>query len=277
MLQASFAFLFGIAMVALAFVWPDRWPADNGPIYFETRLHLTELIKEPFNAASAGLFVFIVGNLWLKIRRAWRQHKFVAVALPILLVGGIGGTIYHALRMSQVFLVMDWLPIVILTLSASVYFFYQILPRWWFVPLLTIPMLGLTPLLFYLVQTGVLRIPVGAAVSINYGMVGVWVVTPIVLYLRKRNWANVGWLLASVGCLLAALFFRYADLAFEPPLVPVGTHFLWHIFGAASTYLIIELVIRLKPESHPVPPLFKYGKSRLQPIGTAHEIQQRPS
>jgi len=95
---------------------------DRGPIYTETLLHQAldpqGWLVEPYNAATAVLFVF-VALYWLL--KAGRQPFFLYASL-VLAVGGIGGTLYHATRTHVVFLILDVVPILILAISAVFWF-----------------------------------------------------------------------------------------------------------------------------------------------------------
>src|SRR3954471_21330001 len=77
---------------------------DHGPLYTETPAELKAgapypgTIAEPWNAATAFLFVLIVVYWVARLRGRLKRHSFLAVALPLLFVGGVGGTLYHGLR-----------------------------------------------------------------------------------------------------------------------------------------------------------------------------------
>jgi hypothetical protein len=60
--------------------------SDGGPIYFETNPE--HYIAEPWNGASALIFIFIALYWGFKIRGKFRSHPFLAIAVPILLIGG---------------------------------------------------------------------------------------------------------------------------------------------------------------------------------------------
>ncbi|MFW5658952.1 MAG: hypothetical protein ACOCZ8_03105, partial [Bacteroidota bacterium] len=76
------------------------------------------------------------------------------------------------------------------------------------------------------------------------------VALPILLYLRKRDWIHTRLFLLAVLSFAAAWGFRMLDSAEGMP--SPGTHWLWHLFGAIATLLVIELVYKLKPETHGV-------------------------
>lgn len=104
-------------------------PLDGGPSYAETRAW--GLVVEPFNAASALLYV-VVGGYWCV--RLWRRrpsHWLLPLSVPILTLGGVGGTLYHAFRNWRGFLIMDYAAIAILAVAASGTFAQRLLGAWW--------------------------------------------------------------------------------------------------------------------------------------------------
>ena len=223
---------------------------DGGPIYAET--DFSQTIVEPFNAVSAFLFLIVVVYFAQRFSRRgnWREHRFVAASLPFLAIGGLGGTLYHAFRMSKAFLLMDWLPIAILTLAAGIYFLsFLVKPRWWALVIVLGIMAG-QMLFFKLVASGTLPINRHMAINTNYAVMAIAVALPILLYLRKRDWVHTRLFVLAVLSFAGAWVFRMLDSAEGMP--SPGTHWLWHLFGAVATLLVIELVYKLKPEQNGV-------------------------
>lgn len=217
---------------------------DGGPIYQET--DFTRTIVEPMNALSAALFILIVLYFARKVYRdGWQKHKFLTYTVPLLAIGGIGGTIYHAFRVSQVFLVMDYMPIILLTLAASIYFWTRVTRRWWYSLFIIVPLMSLPPVLFWSIQNGHLNIPRNVAINMNYATLGVIVVTPLFIYLYQRNWKYWQLMAAALISFALAIFFRAMD---KEGLLSFGTHWLWHVFGAVATALVFELVYRWRPQ-----------------------------
>ena len=91
-------------------------PPDFGPIYAET--DLTRFPVEPWNVASNLIFLIIIFLFARRTRLNYRRYPLVVLALPILAVGFTGGTIFHATRSNRLWLMMDYLPIMILCLLA---------------------------------------------------------------------------------------------------------------------------------------------------------------
>ncbi len=208
---------------------------DGGQAYTET--DLTQVIAEPWNGASAAFFLVIVIYWGLKLRGKYRQHLFMSICIPILLIGGIGGTIYHAFRWHQVFLVMDWLPIMILCLAASVYFFIKVFDNWVPAVLLVVGVLASQVLLF---QTQIL--PIQLAININYTVMALLILVPTALLLWKTQFYAGRW----VGIALASFVIAITCRALDPlALLPMGTHFLWHTFGALACHAMFQYVYEI--------------------------------
>jgi hypothetical protein len=67
------------------------------------------------------------------------------------------------------------------------------------------------------------------------------VLTPVGLVLVRTRFRHAGWVVAGVISFAIAWFFRLVDR--DPFLVtelPMGSHWLWHTFGAITTALIVE-------------------------------------
>lgn len=96
---------------------------DGGPIYSES--NFTHIFPEPYNTVTSCLFT-VLSIFWLlKLRKDYRKHIFLSVCTLILFIGSLGGSLYHGLRKYPVFLVMDYMPIMILCFMAGFYFLYR--------------------------------------------------------------------------------------------------------------------------------------------------------
>ncbi len=205
---------------------------DGGGRYTET--DLSRLIVEPWNGASAFLFLLIVGYWAYRLRGQYREHIFLSVALPVLAIGGIGGTVYHAFRLHQVFLVMDWLPIMILCLAASVYFFIKSLGSWVHAAWIVGGAFVLQGLMFRYQW-----LPMQLAINVNYTLMALLILVPTGLMLWQTQFRAGRW----VGYALASFALAITCRALDPEaLLPMGTHFLWHVFGAAACHCMFQYV-----------------------------------
>lgn len=207
---------------------------DGGLWYSET--NPANLIVEPFNAASALLFIGIA--LWwlFQLRGKFLERTFLYIAAVILLIGAVGGSIYHAFRYSAVFIYMDWLPILILCLMASTYFLFHVLKNIWWSLFIIIGIIS--------IQIGVWNFGNNNGhqnININYALMAITVLVPIFLFLRKKKFQNGYLVVGAFSAFLCALLFRIVDY---DKWLSMGTHFLWHLFGAAACHLLFLFVYR---------------------------------
>jgi hypothetical protein len=206
---------------------------DGAQAYTET--NPDRLIVEPFNFATSALFIVIAIYWFMKIRRVLPHHRFLCFMLIMLLTGGIGGTVYHGFRWHRIFLMMDWMPILIITISASVYFFIKVSGRWW----LPVALVAVC----FLFQAWLFNsnISIQTAININYAMMAAIVLLPVFIFLYKTDFRNVHLVAGAILSFGIALFFRWFD-KFSP--IDTGTHFLWHIFGLLAVHLMISYLYR---------------------------------
>ncbi|MCF8255289.1 MAG: hypothetical protein K9H61_09070 [Bacteroidia bacterium] len=199
---------------------------DGGPHYSETDFSL--FIVEPYNTLTAFIFV-VLGLYWVvRLSDQTKTHTFLFWMSVLLLTGAVGGTIYHGFRKWPFFLAMDWMPIMLIILFTVYYCLYQVLGN----HLKVIPaFLGFIGLQYLGRKFG----PEGhnLSISVNYILMAIMVLIPIFLYSVKTNYKEVKWVVIALFCFVVAIGFRMAD---HSELLPMGTHFLWHVFGAAATH-----------------------------------------
>lgn len=210
-------------------------PVDGGGLYSET--DLTRFIAEPFNALSAFIFILIAAYWILELKGSYRQHTFLWLCSLILAVGAVGGTLYHAFRISRIFLLMDWMPIMILCCLAAFYFLWRVLKSWWKALLVFIFWFVLQAGLFYILGTRN-RL---AAININYAMMALLVLIPLLLFLIRHQFRNAVYVFTALLMFILALFFRIYD---DAHWLPMGTHFLWHCFGAMACHLVFLFIYK---------------------------------
>ncbi len=216
---------------------------DGGPIYVETNLE--HLIAEPFNAVSAALFLGIVAYWFYRIRGQYSRHLFLTITLPVLLMGGVGGTLYHAFRVSQVFLVMDWLPIFLITIAASAYYLFRVLYKWRYVFMVIGGTLLLELINFSIFENRVYS--PHTATNVSYAIVGVVILASVGLLLHRMRYQHGRYVLYALVSFAMALLFRTID---PLAITPVGTHFLWHVFGAVACHFMLYYTFCLNEGAH---------------------------
>jgi hypothetical protein len=221
---------------------------DLGPRYTETPADPyapdAPPIAEPWNAATALLFVVIVIVWGWRLRGRYRDYPFLCSCLPILLAGGIGGTLYHSLRTSFVFLLFDVVPIFLLALAGAVFLAVRLSRRraWIYIT---------GAVIVYFVFNGAFRLmpsqSVKWAVNISYASLALLILAPMALVLIRTRFRHGAWVVAGLTSFVIAWFFRLWDES-AGPYLSMGSHWVWHTFGAISTALIIEYFYRVESE-----------------------------
>ena len=213
---------------------PAGSPGDFGPIYAET--DMSRFPVEPWNTFSNLAFLVLAAYWFLKIRKDWRNHGLLALSLPVLLLGFIGGSLYHATRSHSLWLLMDYLPIMILILTAAIFMWREVLGSLWLTFLVTMSL----PTAYRLV-TIFIEIPEGVFVSIGYAVLALSVCLPACVHCALRNRNGAKWLVLSALSFVLAILFRQYDMALAKSwLLPQGGHFLWHLFGAGSAFSLMQ-------------------------------------
>jgi hypothetical protein len=210
--------------------WFDQTLQDGGPMYFET--NPDHFIVEPWNAVSS-LFIVIPAIIWLiRIQKNYKKHAFIVYCIVLMIMGGTGSTIYHALRASKFFLVMDVLPTAVLSLSLGIYFWLKLIKNWWLVILLLIVSIVPRFLIFR-------NLPSHTAINIYYVFTGVFIGLPLILILFKTSSSSFRLVALTIALFTLALIFRETD-TYPIALLPMGTHFLWHVFSGFGAYFILD-------------------------------------
>ena len=213
-------------------------PFDSGPIYKETLMG--RLPVEPWNTASNLFFLALVLFWTYRVYKNYQQHRFIGFMLPVLFIGWIGGTVYHATRSHEAWLLMDWVPILLLSVAVSIYYsIKQRIPRKKTITLSILPII-LAFGLRHLAINDIMSRNIGSLIS--YSMMAFIILFPIFRYLSKTKWHNAKWVIAAMSSFILAISFRSIDLLVDLDFLPMGTHWLWHSFGALSATLLITFI-----------------------------------
>jgi hemolysin III len=208
----------------------ERWH-DGGPVYAES--DFSHFIVEPWNCVTAFMFLGIVLYWFVKLRSKLLSMPFMLFALTMLFIGGVGGGLYHGLRTSNWFLLMDFMPIVILVFSTGVLFLNRLYGKPWLT-------WGIILLLFALHQIIWLWIGPGPwMVNIGYMFLAAVVIVPSILWAKRTRFFAIKTLGMAVVFFSIALTFRILDKYY---LLPMGTHFLWHTFGAFASSAMVNYI-----------------------------------
>ena len=209
---------------------------DGGGLYAETNLH--NFIAEPWNALSS-LFFLIPAIYWLwKIKGNVKDNLFIAWCVPLLILGGTGSTLFHAFRSSYFLMQLDVLPIVVLTLSVGAFLWHKLVKKWY----ITFTIIALSFTLRKLASASGLFPGQGA--NISYAISGITIFLPALIILFRTQFYKWFSISSAVILFAAGLFFRAADWWFID-MLPIGTHFLWHISTAAGAYFLADYLYHL--------------------------------
>ncbi|MCO6149138.1 hypothetical protein [Flavobacterium sp. NRK1] len=218
-------------------------PPDGGMLYTETNMQ--HLFPEPLNAITSVFFIAIALYWSFKLRGKYKHHAFLSVAVCMLYIGGIGGTIYHGLRQWSFFIIMDWLPIMLLCVAAGVYFLTRII-KWYY---------ALALAAAYICFLGFIRNSSFAYentqlfININYAVLAGMVLVPVFLFLWISKFRYAIWVSIALIAFITALTFRIGD---NWNLLSVGTHFLWHIFGAVAAFCMFQYIYFVNENNVPL-------------------------
>ncbi|MFU8844811.1 MAG: hypothetical protein ACNA7V_13490 [Bacteroidales bacterium] len=209
--------------------WFNKRLHDGGPVYAETNPE--QFIVEPWNAVSS-LLIVLPAIWWLfVIRHNFTGYKFMLYSIPLMIMGGTGSTLYHAFRSSSFFLYMDFVPTAFLTLSLGIYFWIKVLNKWWHV-FFVIILSFLIRFLFFN------NLPTHTAINISYTITGIMIGLPLLLLLYRTGFYKWKYVVITIVLFLAGILFRELDSR-KISFLPMGTHFLWHVFTGIGAWFIL--------------------------------------
>lgn len=224
---------------------------DGGPWYHEFRPH--SWIKEPWNSISS-LFFFAPVVFWIwKLKGQYREHKIILALLPLLFLNGLGSTLYHAFRDERLFLVLDFLPASLMSITLSVYLWTQIVKRWYYGLLIVIG--------FYLLGYSTIRLFLQfekidhLAPNFGYFFIGLAFLTPLLIIMKRTRFHKSQFAFGTMLFLALALLARSSDYPNPnpfPDVLPMGTHFLWHLLTVCAAFSMGFYLYHLKDVRHKI-------------------------
>ncbi|MBU6299190.1 MAG: ceramidase domain-containing protein [Alphaproteobacteria bacterium] len=224
----------------------------HGPIYCETG-HPWLFMAEPVNTITNGFIILAAFLAFIHVRRARIGFPpAISVLLFLLFATGIGSTLWHGLRTSWA-LQLDWMPGVAFLIVFTGLWMGQLFGR-------IAGVLGpLAMLAAVVVSVALLWHTLGAAqptpsaLRFAPGFVTIALVGLLLVYATNHKYgaaeARLGAIILLCG--VTAAVFRSVDLL-VCPIIPFGTHFLWHIFLSTASFLGIVLMVRMKVRGRPV-------------------------
>ena len=191
------------------------------------------LLAEPLNAVSNISFLLAAWAAWVLAKRTGALSAGVRALIAIAASVGIGSILWHTYP-TMLTLILDSVPILIFIS--------------WYIWLYARNVIGMRS---QFAVASVAAFLAGTFLAIPYSDVlhGAFVYVPGlivtlvlgVFHATERRVARFI-LLAAAGVYLAALFFRTIDNE-VCPVLPIGTHFLWHILIGLVTYLAMRSLI----------------------------------
>jgi len=210
--------------------------ARFGPQYCETPEEITGIFPvEPANAISSGVIVlFGIAALILTIRRAPRAIELY-VLCALLMVNGVGSVLWHGLR-ERWALTLDVAPALIFLLMVAIVWARRVAP-WWQVGAAAGAYVTLT---FALRQVDLgVRLPGRwAAMAIPIVITALWLIA------RSFAISRTAGLTGGLALLSAATALTFRTIDSEAcAWLPMGSHFLWHIFLSAAAFLSLLTIL----------------------------------
>ena len=212
-------------------------PNDHGPIYLETLMGRFPV--EPWNTFSNLLFLVLIVFWFLRVRHHARDHRFIAASLPVFLLGWVGGTVYHATRSHDAWLFLDFGPIALLAFAVAVFFWRRQGFSWLVAPILVIGPLAVAGIIVSLVGDAH-----GALHVLGFPVVALVILMPVLRYLAKTGWKDIGLVAGALAGFAVAAGFRSIDVSVPIAFLPMGTHWLWHGVGAGTVHLLMLYIYR---------------------------------
>ena len=191
------------------------------------------LLAEPLNAVSNFSFLLAALAAWVLAGRTGALSAGIRALIAMAASVGLGSILWHTYPTMPT-LILDIVPILIFLV--------------WFIWLYTRNVVGMRPP-FAVASVAVFLLATFLAIPFAGVLHGALVYTPGLMVALVLGVFHAGErsverfnLLAAAGIYLAALFFRTIDneVCF---VLPVGTHFLWHLLIGLVTYLAMRSLI----------------------------------
>ena len=182
---------------------------------------------EPFNAVSSLAFL-VVAIYWArKTRMKIIAHPVIVISVPVLVVGALAGALHHAFRDFREIRHLDMVMAFYGVAMACLFFWKKVSDSW----VMAFSMTLLFPLLFRFLLPDPHHID---SASVVYVAMAIALLPPVALYCANDGMRHFEYpLLASVFFVIGIIL-READAYFLASGYPIGTHFLWHVFGALT-------------------------------------------
>jgi hypothetical protein len=191
------------------------------------------VLAEPLNAFSNLSFLLAAWAAWVLASRTGVLSAGVRALIALGASVGVGSILWHTVP-NMLTLILDSVPILIFIM--------------WFIWLYARNVIGMRPpfaaasAAAFLVAT-LLAFPLaGVLHGAPVYTPGLIVTLALGVFQAREREIERFTLLAAAGVYLAALFFRTIDNE-VCPVLPIGTHFVWHLLIGLVTYLAMRTLI----------------------------------
>ncbi len=220
--------------------------SPHGPIYCETG-HPWLFMAEPVNTLTNAFIIIAAILAYYRVRRARIGFPADLTVLLILLMSvGIGSFLWHGLRTMWA-LQLDWIPGVLFLIVFAGFWIRTLFGG--LAGVVGAPgMIGASfgsIVLFRHYTPGAASMPQPFMFAPAFATIAVIGLGLVAVTYRKfgAGAASLGAIILLFG--VSAAVFRSIDLMMCP-LIPFGTHFLWHICLSTASYLGIVLLVKMK-------------------------------
>lgn len=218
------------------------FPLDGGATYAETPLHLHagQWLIEPWNAFSS-LLIVLPGIFFLyRLRGYYRQEVLLSACAILLILGGLGSTLFHGLRVSEWFLHMDVFPTLLVFVLITLHLWLRVLGKWWLAVLPVVLEFSLSYLVFKTIRPGL-------AINLAYFIRGTTFFLPLLILLFRTRFRHAMLVIGGLVSFALALWFRTADKE-TTHILSMGSHFLWHIATGIGGLVLAEYLFRVRKQ-----------------------------
>lgn len=231
-------------------------PLDRGPLYAETLM--SRFPVEPWATATNLVFLLIIFYFARLTKGQFKKHPLTVFSLPVLFIGWLGGTLFHAFRDNNLWLLMDILPIAFLAICGGIYLWAGAIQS------LLLGTLAMIATMMAVRSFGFLvDMPRQAVITLGYAGFAVSILLGAFLHSRRNGHSKVIFLIGSLVFISIALGFRLSDSMWSIDILPMGTHWLWHTFGGCAVWCIMRYIAYSEAAN------FAGSSKRFKPAGTA--------
>jgi hemolysin III len=197
---------------------------------------------EPLNAVSNLVFIVIIFHIVKKVGFRFGKYPLIVTVLPVIALGVLSSIMHHLFRAEKVWNSVNMLAILYSVIMTCVYLWYRISGRWMYAFLYTM-MMPFIFWLFYPLSGGVEKL----TVSIIFIAFSITIIIPSMIYCMKTELKHLNLVALSSFLFSIAMTFRAMDFKLSTYFAH-GSHFLWHIVGAAALFVFFRYIYLIDEE-----------------------------